>query len=205
MGRNHDLPMMISRSSDLLCVLLLLAILASRTFAFTDPKPHKSPDGRFMIINVGDTAQHDHHFELRAADGLVVFTLKGFSGFDVPSFAEDILWSKDGKFVAVSISTGKYLEDTLVIATATGRALNISTEDEDYQTRPIRWTRLGELVVETKAPFGGKADDDLSWLRYHYRRTFRVRDGGAHVECVYRSPLVYPYRAQLLKEGYQPR
>ena len=197
--------MMIPRLPGLPRVLFLLAILALRTFAFTDPKPHKSPDGRFMIINVGDTAQYHHHFELRAADGFVVFTLKNLPEFELSSFAEDILWSKDSRFVALSFSTGTYRQDTLVISTATGKALKIPDEDTPGQTRPIRWTRLGELVVETKAPFGGKADDDLSWLRYHYRRTFRVRDGGARVECVYRSPLVYPYRAQLLKEGYKPR
>ena len=195
---------MIPRSTGLLWVLPLLALMASRGFAFTDAKPHMCPDGRFMVVNVGDTAQYEHHFELRAANGSVVFTFKNLPGFDLSSFAEDILWSKDGGFVALSVSTGKYLRDTLVITTATGQMQRVPANDDDYQTRPVRWTRLGELVVETKAPFGGKADDDLSWLRYHYRRTFRIRDDGNRVECVYRSSIVYPYRAQLLKEGYKP-
>ena len=179
--------------------------MASRGFAFTDAKPHMCPDGRFMVVNVGNTAQYDHHFELRRSDGSVVFSPKNLPDFELSSFAEDILWSKDGEFVALSVSTGKYRQDTLVIATATGKALKIPDEDTPCQTRPIRWTPRDELVVETKAPYGGKSDDDLAWLRYHFRRTFRIRDGGVRVECVYRTPLVYPYRAQLLKEGYKPR
>jgi hypothetical protein len=179
--------------------------MASRGFAFTDAKPHISPDGRFMVVNVGNTAQYDHHFELRRSDGSVVFSLKNLPDFELSSFAEDILWSKDGEFVALSFSTGTYRQDTLVIATAMRKAVKVPDEDTPCQTRPIRWTPRGELVVETKAPYGGKSDDDLAWLRYHYRRTFRIRDGGSRVECVYRAPVVYPYRAQLLKEGYQPR
>ncbi len=196
---------MIPCSKGHLHILLLLVFTASSAFAFTDGKPHPSPDGRFMIVNVGDTAQYDHHFELRRSDGSVVFSVKSLPDFELSSFAEDILWSKEGEFVALSFSTGTYRQDTLVIATATGKAVKVPDEDTPCQTRPVRWTQLGELVVETKAPFGGKSDDDLAWLRYQYRRTFRIRDGGSRVECVYRTPLVYPYRAQLLKDGYKPR
>lgn len=205
MGRNHNESIMISRSKSPLHILLWPLLIASVGFGFTDAKPHISPDSRFMIVNVGDTAELQHHFELRRSDGSVVFTFEKLPAFDLPSFAEDIRWSRDCGFVALSVETGKYLQDTLVIATATGRALKVPTDDEDYQTRPIRWTQVGELVVETKAPFGGPADEDLSWSRYHYRRTFRVRDVGSRVECVYRTSLVYPYRAQLLKDGYKPR
>jgi hypothetical protein len=195
---------MTPRSKGLLYILLWL-LIASVGFGFTNAKPHPSPDGRFMIVNVGDTAQYEHHFELRRSDGSVVFSVKNLADFELPSFAEDILWSKDAEFVALSFSTGKYRQDTLVIATATGKAVQVPDEDLPCQTRPVRWTQLGELVVETKAPFGGKSDDDLLWLSYQYRRTVRIRDGGSRIECVYRTSLVYPYRAQLLKDGYKPR
>ena len=173
--------------------------------ALTDSDPHKSPNGKFLIANVGDTATGTHYFELRHSDGSVLFSLQTLKDFEMPSFAEDIHWSESGEFVALSVSTGKYLHDTLVIATASGVPLKIPTDDSDYQTRPVRWTKRGELIVETKAPYGGKADDDHGWARYQFRRTFRIRANGAKAECVYTSPVVYPYRAELLREGYKPR
>jgi hypothetical protein len=194
-------PMM--RSSAI--SILVGQLLALSGFALTDATPHPSPDGKFLIANVGDTAEPTHHFELRRSDGFVLFSFKGSPGFDLPSFAEDISWSDGGEFVALSVSTGKYLQDTLIIATASGKAIKVQTHDSDYQTRPIRWTRRGELIVETKAPYGGKADDDLSWARYQYRRTFRIRGGGLRVERVYTGPIVFPYRAELLRDGYKPR
>jgi hypothetical protein len=185
--------------------MLVGQLLAVTGLAMTDATPHQSPDGHFLIVNVGDTAAPTHHFELRRSNGFVLFSFKGRADFDLPSFAEDIFWTDRGEFVALSVSTGKYLRDTLIIATASGKAIKVQNDDSDYQTRPIRWTRRGELILETKAPYGGKADDDLSWARYQYRRTFRLRGGGSRIECVYTGRTVYPYRAELLKDGYKPR
>ncbi len=185
--------------------MLVTLLFSSAGFATTDATPHLSPDGKFLIANIGDTASPTHHFELRRSDGSVIFSLKALPGFDLPSFAEDIVWSGRGEFVALSVSTGKYLQDTLLIATASGKAIKVPTDDSDYQTRPIRWTQRGELIVETKAPFGGKANEDLGWARYQYRRTFRIRDGGARVDCVYKGSTVYPHRAELRRDGYKPR
>jgi hypothetical protein len=185
--------------------MLIAHLFASTGLASTDDAPHVSPCGRFRIANIGDTATMAHHFQLRRSDGPVIFEFKALSGFDLPSFAENIVWSHRGEFVALSVSTGKYLRDTLIIATGAGRAIRVPTDDWDYQTRPVRWTSLGELVVETKSPFGGKGDDGLSWDHYRYRRTLRIRDAGSCVECVYTGRKVYPYRAGLLREGYKPR
>lgn len=178
-------------------------IFAMGAMAFSDSAPHNSPDGRFFIANVGDTASGAHFFEFRRSDGSVITSLKALKDFETPSFAEDIHWSESGEFVALSVSTGKYLRDTLVIATASGAALKIPTNDTDHQTRPVRWTKRGELIVETKAPYGGKADDDNNWARYQYRRTFRIRAGGTKAECVYIGRTVYPYRPELLKNGFK--
>jgi hypothetical protein len=185
--------------------MLVTQLLASVGFALTDVTAHVSPNGKFQIANLGDTGTLAHHFELRRSDGSVIFSFKALPGFDLPSFAEDIVWSARGKFVALSVSTGKYHQDTLLIATASGKAIKIPTDDSDYQTRPIRWTQRGELIVETKAPYGGKADEDLGWARYQYRRTFRIRESGARVDCVYKGSTVYPHRAELLRDGYKPR
>lgn len=190
---------------SLAIAMLMTPLLAGAGFASTDNGPHVSPCGKFLIANIGDTATMTHHFELRRAKGGVIFKFQELPGFDLPSFAEDIVWSEQAEFVALSISTGKYLRDTLIIATASGKMISVPTDDSDYQTRPVRWTPRGELVVETNAPLGGKADDDSSWASYRYRRTFRTRDGASRVECVYTGPTVYPYRTELLRDGYKPR
>lgn len=184
--------------------ILITQLFASAGFAITDAMPHASPDGKLLIANIGDTANPTHHFELRRSDGSVIFSFEAHPGFDLPSFAKDIVWSDRGEFVALSVATGKYLRDTLVIATTSGKVVQLPGNDPDSQTRPVRWTRRGELIVETKAPYGGKADDNLSWARYQYRRTFRIRDGGSRVECVYTGPVVYTYRTELLRDGYKP-
>lgn len=184
--------------------ILIIQLFASAGLAITDATPHASPDGKLRIANIGDTANPTHHFELRRSDGSVIFSFQAHPGFDLPSFAEDIAWSARGEFVAVSVATGKYRRDTLVIATTSGKVVHVPVNDSDARTRPVRWTRRGELIVETKAPYGGKADVDLAWARYQYRRTFRFRDGGLRGECVYTGPAVYPYRAELLRDGYKP-
>lgn len=199
-----SLPFYLLMRCPLILVFLNLTF-ALGAVALTDSVPHESPDGKFLIANVGDTATGTHFFELRRSDGSVIVSLKALKDFEMPSFAENIHWSEGGEFVALSISTGKYLQDTLVIATASGTVLKLPTDDSDYQTRPVRWTRRGELVVETTAPHGGKADDDLSWASYQFRRTFRIRASGTKAECVYTGPTVYPYRAELLRDGYKPR
>jgi hypothetical protein len=185
--------------------LLASLLCTTAVFAVTDTVPHASPDGKFLIVNIGDTAQPEYYFELRGSDGHVILSFKSLPDSDPTSFAEDITWSPRGDFVAVSISTGKYLRDTLVIATVSGAMIRVPTRDSDYQTRPVRWTRRGELIVETKASFGGKSDDANAWDSYQYRRTLRIRGGGNQVECVYTGSTIYPYRAEPIRNGYKPR
>jgi hypothetical protein len=174
--------------------------MGSVASAYEDPTPHASPDGRFVIINIGDTTEIDHSFELRRADGTVLYAFKG----ELSSFAENITWSPDSGSVALRICSGKYLRDTVLINCTTGKALTVPTTDPDAQTTPIRWTKRGELIVETAAPYGGRADDDLAWAHYQYRRTFRVRDSVSRLDCVFEGATVYPSRAVLRKQGYKP-
>jgi DNA-binding LytR/AlgR family response regulator len=202
---DHDEAFVENMMRFLTISIVAAHMLASTGFALTDDTPHVSPCGKFMIVNIGDTATWEHHFELRRrSDSAVIFTFKERPGFDLPSFASNIIWSGRSEFVALKVSTAKEIRDTLVIATATGQAITILTSDPDYQTMPVRWTPRDELVVKTSATHGGKADEAHSWYFYRYCRTFRVRDGGGRVECVYTGPVVHPYRAQLLKEGYNP-
>lgn len=158
---------------------ILILVLGVLTLVFTagaqtDSATNKSPDGRFLIVNVGVPSDGTESFDLRRVDGTVVFSLKKLPRFTMPSSAEDIRWSADGKLVAVSVATGKYLRDTLVISTASGIAIEVPTQDSDYQTRPVRWAKGGQLIVETRAEYGGKADPEMAWHHRQYRRTFLV-------------------------------
>lgn len=187
---------------------ILILVLGVLTLVFTagaqtDSATNKSPDGRFLIVNVGVPSDGTESFDLRRVDGTVVFSLKKLPRFTMPSSAEDIRWSADGKLVAVSVATGKYLRDTLVISTASGIAIEVPTQDSDYQTRPVRWAKGGQLIVETRAEYGGKADPEMAWHHRQYRRTFLVPGNGVKVECVHTGPTVYPYRAELLREGFK--
>lgn len=184
--------------------VLLTLFVTSWLTASTDDTPHRSPCGRFQIVNVGNSATVHHHFELRRTDGRVLSSYRDPLGLQMPSFAHDITWSPDGEFVAVSVGTGKYLMDTLILCATSARVIRVETEDPDAQTRPVRWTRRGELVVETGGPYGGKVYEGDGWYFYRYRRTFVPRKGGTNAECVYKGPVVYPYRAQMRKEGFKP-
>lgn len=191
---------MISRATKLLITAACFALMVSAAPAGTDPTPHPSPNGRFVIVSTRDTAKNDFSFELRRSDGEVRYEYKG--GY-LLSYASHVLWSPKNDFVALRVQTGKYIKDTLVIDCATGKALMVSN-DPDAQTTPIRWTKRGELVVETEGSFGGKADADMVWAHYRYRRTLRLRDSGSRFECVFNGAIVYPGRAQLLEDGYRP-
>lgn len=181
---------------------LLLGSVAS---ASKDSTPHRSPNGGFVIINTGDTAKADHSFELRRADGTVLYTYKvDERGDGLPSFAENIVWSPNNDFVALKVQTARYIQHTLVIHCATGKVLMVPTQDPDAQTTPIRWTKRGELIVETAGSFGAKPDDDIAWDQYQYRRTFRLRDSASRLDCVFKGAEVFPNRAGLRKQGYKP-
>ncbi len=176
-----------------LVATLLFAVTASCAFGDTDLTPHLSPDGRYAIYNVGDTADVSHHFEIRHRTGEVLFTsgaqdhLQGWT----PTFAEDIRWSPDGRFVLLRYRDGKY--DATALYALTERKLLDLSHVTDGWTVPVRWAGARSFVVEESGPHGGRA------LGGGYRRrvTYRIRPYPLHLECVHTGPTttepVVPY------------
>ena len=171
----------------------IIAVLCSAAYADQDPQPHPSPDGAFTVINVGDTAQPDHHFQLRSHDGRVLLSSDSHPPLESGSFATAILWSPDSRFVAFSVRTsGPYIRDTFIYSTRTRSLLRLPTADDDYQTTPIRWHDARTLIVQTGAPFGGKATEESARSFYQYRRTIRLAESPLRHETLYTSTRTHP-------------
>ncbi|MEO7099341.1 MAG: hypothetical protein ABI162_08260 [Luteolibacter sp.] len=161
--------------------------------AVEDPVAHSSPDGSVTIRNVGDTAAADHHFQIASRSGEVLLTSDNRSGLESGSFAEEISWSPDSHYVAFSVRTsGPYIRDTFVYSTRSKHLMRIPTEDQDYQTRPVRWCDARTLVVQTNAPFGGNASEENGLVSYHYRRTIRLSENPLRLDTLYTSQRSHP-------------
>jgi hypothetical protein len=79
---------------------ILLLASSVCVLAVTDLTPHVSPDGRHAIHNIGDTAQAEHHFEIRTRSGEVLLRTDDQASQQwLPTHANDILWSADSQFV----------------------------------------------------------------------------------------------------------
>ncbi len=173
----------------------LIATLTSAAYADQEQQLHTSPDGAFTVINVGDTAQADHHFQLRTRDGRVLLSSDSRPPLESGSFATAILWSPDSRFVAFSVRTsGPYIRDTFIYSTQSGTLLRLPTADDDYQTTPVRWHDARTVIVQTSAPFGGKATEESARLSYRYRRTIRLVESPLRHETLYTSPRTHPSR-----------
>jgi len=57
-----------------LITAIVFAFTVVSVLAVTDPQPHVSPDGRYSIHNIGDTAEVEKHFEIRTREGEVLLT-----------------------------------------------------------------------------------------------------------------------------------
>ena len=153
-----------------LTALVSVAVVAL-AFAVTDSQPHASPDGACRVINVGDTADPDHSFQIVARDGMVLLSSADSPLLQSGSFATAIVWARDSRLVAFSVRTsGPYIQDTFVFSPAEKSLIPIATDDDDHQTAPVRWLDSKTLVVATRYPIGGKADKPV----HSYRRTLRV-------------------------------
>lgn len=150
-------------------------------FAETDPQPHRSPDGRHAIYNIGDTAALGFYFEIRAKDGAVLFSSKGWA----PTHASKILWSRDGRLVLISFDEGKY-RATCVYSLDERKLVSLSHVTDGW-TVPVRWVSPRTFVVENSGPHGGKARGG----GYHYRETYRIRTQPFSLDCVYTCPTTW--------------
>jgi glucose/arabinose dehydrogenase len=157
------------------------------SYAMEDHVAHSSPDGSFTIKNIGDTAAPDHHFQIATRSGEIILASDKHPDFESGSFAESISWSPDNHYVAFSVRTsGPYIRDTFVYSVRSKQLLRLPTEDDDHQTRPIRWHDAQTLIVQTNAPIGGKATEDKD--SYRYRRTIRLSDSPIQSETIYATP-----------------
>jgi len=173
--------------------IALCVILTSLTSNATeDPVAHSSPDGSVSIRNVGDTSR-DHWFQIVKRNGDVLLDSSKHTKLESGSFAEAIIWSPDNRYVAFSVRTsGPYIHDTFVYSLRSNLLLAIPTDDNDYQTTPVRWLNARTLIVETAAPFGGKATEERADAQYRYRRTIRISEKPLRTETLYTAPRSRP-------------
>jgi hypothetical protein len=178
----------------------LLTILLAGVFAglatssgTEDCVAHSSPDGSISVKNIGDTAAPDHHFQIVSRSGEVLLTSDKHPGLETGSFAESVAWSPDGHYVAFSVRTsGPYIRDAFVYSVRSKQLVRLPTEDDDYQTRPVRWHNNHTLIIQTEAPFGGKATEAKESVSYRYRRTIRLSGSPIQFETLYTTPRTHP-------------
>jgi hypothetical protein len=163
------------------------------TSAFEDRVVHPSPDGSIIVKNIGDTAARGHHFEIVSRDGDVLLASDKHPDLKSGSFAENIEWTLDGHYVAFSVLTsGPYIRDTFVYSVRFQQLVRVPTKDEGYQTRPVRWHDNHTLIIETVAPFGGKATQEKESASYRYRRTIRLSGSPIQFKTLYTTPHTHP-------------
>ena len=175
--------------------ILLFGVFASvaTSSAMEDRVAHTSPDGSITIRNIGDTAAPDHHFQIVSHSGDVLLTSDKHPDLKAGSFAESVAWGPDGHYVAFSVRTsGPYIRDTFVYSVRSKQLVRVLTKDEDYQTRPVRWHDNHTLIVQTAAPFGGKATEDKESVPYRYRRTIRLSGSPIQFETLYTTLRTHP-------------
>ena len=150
---------------------------------------YSSLDGANAVRNIGDTAKGDHHFQFVSRSGDVLLSSAKHPELVSGSFAENISWSADGRYVAFSVGTsGSYIYDTFLFSVRSKQLILVPTDDNDYQTRPIRWHDNHTLIVQTNGPFGGKATEELVAAAYRYRRTIRISESPLKLETLYKTP-----------------
>jgi hypothetical protein len=66
----------------------------------------------------------------------------------------------------------------------------VPTDDDDYQTSPVRWHDARTLIVQTHYPVGGKATEDRP--SYQYRRTIRLSESPLRQDTLYTSKRIQP-------------
>jgi hypothetical protein len=176
------------KTSLAIVLFFLLGGLATSK-AMEDRVDHSSPDGSVTVRNIGDTANPDHHFQIIGRSGDVFLSSDKYPDLESGSFAENIAWTADGHFVAFSVRTsGPYIRDTFVYSVRSKKLAQVRTEDDDYQTRPVRWHDNHTLIVQTDAPNGGKATEDKASASYRYRRTLRIFGSPIQFEALYTTP-----------------
>lgn len=170
----------------------IIACLATSS-AIEDRVAHASRDGSIIVKNIGDTADPDHHFQIVSHGGDVLLASDKHPNLKSGSFAENITWTLDCHYVAFSVLTsGPYIRDTFVYSVRSKQLVRVPTKDEDYQTRPVRWHDNHTLIVQTAAPFGGKATEDKESASYRYRRTIRLSGSPIQFETLYTTPRIHP-------------
>lgn len=157
--------------------------------AIEDGVAHSSPDGSIIVRNIGDTAATNHHFQILTRAGDVLLASDKHPHLESGSFAENIAWTADGRYVAFSVRmSGPYIRDTFIYSVRSKQLVQVATDDDDYQTRPVRWHNNHTLIVQTDGPFGGKATEDKESASYRYRRTIRISGSPIQLETLYTTP-----------------
>ena len=164
-----------------IAILLLASSVAVR--ADTDTKPHVSPDGRFAIYNVGDTAQSEYYFEIKAKDGTMLLSSKDGTGEHWrPSHATQIMWSGDKQSVLFCYEDGKY-KCTGIYSFAAHKFLSLDHVLDGY-TVPVRWVGPRTFVVKNSTPMGGKALGGI----HIWRQTYRITPSSTALRCIHTGP-----------------
>lgn len=157
--------------------------------AVEDKLHYSSLDGLNAVRNIGDTAKGDHHFQIVSRSGEALLSSAKHPELESGSFAENISWSADGRYVAFSVRTsGPYMYDTFLFSVRSKQLILVPTDDIHYQTRPIRWHNNHTLIIQTNGPFGEKATEESVAAAYRYRRTIRISESPLQLETLYTTP-----------------
>jgi hypothetical protein len=164
-----------------------------KSSAVEDSVSYSSPDGSITVRNIGDSAAPDHHFQIVGRSGGVMLSSAKHPDLESGAFAENILWASDGACVAFSVRTsGPHIRDTFIYSVLSKQLVRVPTKDDDYQTRPVRWHDNHTLIVQTDAPYGGKATEDKVSTSYRYRRTIRISGSPLQLDTLFTTPRTHP-------------
>ncbi|MGC3988583.1 MAG: hypothetical protein QM796_02640 [Chthoniobacteraceae bacterium] len=175
-----------AQSMKYLLISLTLFAVGLQGYAATDDTPHLSPDGRFAIYNLGDTATGENSFEIRTKDGTVICSSRTSGLFAMGTFAWDISWAHDSNFALFRVEHGKW-DSTCIFSTADRELRDLTADDADSYTLPLRWAGQRVFSVRISGPWGHHATMD----HWHYFKSYRVSAHPFRVECIYTSRMIH--------------
>jgi hypothetical protein len=136
-----------------------------------------SPDGHYFLESFGEGESSVFTIENRRSGGGQI-TNGHFTSAELDCLKNSVerraryaVWSPDSKKVAVSVRTGKDIEQTFVLIRhgETFRCEPLPTHDADERMTPLRWLDASKIVVEVSGSWGGRHDE--SWARSFYALT----------------------------------
>jgi hypothetical protein len=156
----------------LLLIAFSLAANLGRAAEYGEPpiEGGKSPDGRIEVVNIHDG--NGGYFEIRTGSGATLFSEKSlrkeFGGR--AEFAENVLWRKDSRLVAIAFGTYKFAVETVVFLCEGDKLTRVSipqyhpsnAEIDTIHCVPHHWNKSGDLVLDVTGGYHTKSDGGIT-------------------------------------------